>query len=202
MKLSLAGIWTPKLYDRIAKNYDRFTWLVSPGGEQAYHRVVAHLRDGSLLDVGCGTGTLLAMAQANGLRCYGLDSSPGMLAQARAKVPHASLVEGSFYAIPYADGSFDYVVETNALSGVGIDAERALCEMLRVCKVGGQVRFADYAKPPKVTWVQRLTVRIGLLIGDYPVDYRALLARLGYEPQVEIIGGQDMYQFFCVERTR
>ena len=60
-----------------------------------------------------------------------------MLEKAMAKAPGAEFKQGSYYELPYPDDSFDYVVETNGLSGVGIDAEKALAEMIRVCKVGG-----------------------------------------------------------------
>ena len=88
-RLSLARIWTPRFYDRIAKGYDTFSWLISPIGEESQRRVLDGLSVGSLLDVGCGTGLLLDLADASGLHCYGVDLSGGMLEQARSKVPSA-----------------------------------------------------------------------------------------------------------------
>jgi ubiquinone/menaquinone biosynthesis C-methylase UbiE len=93
--------------------------------------------------VACGTGSLLQKAQIAGMQCFGIDNSPGMLAQAQEKVPSAEFLRASFYEIPYPDATFDYVVETNAVSGVDIDVESVLKEMVRVCKENGQILIGD-----------------------------------------------------------
>ncbi|MFN2236964.1 MAG: class I SAM-dependent methyltransferase [Anaerolineales bacterium] len=53
------------------------------------------LTSGSVLDVACGTGTQLEKATKKGLKCAGIDLSEGMLAQARRKVPKATLSSSS-----------------------------------------------------------------------------------------------------------
>lgn len=199
-RASAEELWTPKAYNRIAAYYDLLSRLMFPIAEISRRKVVEDLTSGSILDVGCGTGTLLAMASANGLRCYGIDTSPGMLDRARAKTPDAEFLMASYYDIPYADGCFDTVVETNALGGAGINVERALSEMLRVCKRGGEVRIADYALPPQETWINRILKWMGSLAGDYPRDYRRIFRELGCEPEIEILGGADMYQFFLAKK--
>lgn len=97
---SLAGIWTPRLYGLLARRHHRLFKLFFPHGEEGYRRALDGLDSGAILDVACGTLTLLAMAQAKGMRCYGMDNSPGMLGQARAKVPLAEFKVASFYNIP------------------------------------------------------------------------------------------------------
>lgn len=192
--------WTPQTYNKIAKYYDTFSWLVSPEG--SHQKVIEDLNTGSILDVACGTGTLLALTHAKGLQCYGLDTSEGMLAQARAKVPEAELKQGSFYEIPYPDEYFDYVVETNALGGEEIDVKKVLSEMLRVCKKGGEVRIGDLATPPRETWHHRLVSNLGrLTTGDIPQDYQGIFRELGYEPEIEIFGWHEMYQIFRVKKV-
>jgi len=200
-RLSLAGIWTPRLYDLLARQYDRLFKLFFPMGEEGYRRVLDGLISGSIMDVACGTGTILAMARAKGMRCYGIDNSPGMLEQARAKVPEAEFKVASFYDIPYAGGSFDYVVETNAVSGVRIEAWQVLSEMVRVCRDGGEVRIADWGKPARETWRNRLLVELGILIGDFPHDYATIFRELGYEPAVEVLGVDGIYQFVSVRKA-
>jgi ubiquinone/menaquinone biosynthesis C-methylase UbiE len=193
--------WTPKVYNRIARLYDSFSWLFAPVNVDAHQRIVADLPSGSLLDVGCGTGTLLALAHDAGMCCYGIDTSEGMLRQARAKVPQAELKIASFYQIPYARESFDYVVESHALSGLRIDTGRALAEMLRVCKIGGQIRLADYGVPATENWITRITTRLGAIIGDYPQDYTRLFQMLGYSLEINVLGGYGMYQLIQVKKT-
>jgi ubiquinone/menaquinone biosynthesis C-methylase UbiE len=191
--------WTPQTYNKISKYYDTFSWLVSPKG--SHQKIIEGLNTGSILDVACGTGTLLALAQANGLKCYGLDTSEGMLDQAKTKASTAELRQGSFYEIPYPDEYFDYVVETNALGGVEIEVKKVLSEMIRVCKKGGEVRIGDFATPPRETWWHRLMIVITrLTTGDVPQNYREIFREFGYNPEVEILGWHDMYQIFRVKK--
>jgi ubiquinone/menaquinone biosynthesis C-methylase UbiE len=192
-------VWTTSFYDRFARWYDGFMRLAFPPGEKGRVRVVAEMTEGSVLDVACGTGTLLAMARDKGLACYGIDLSRGMLDQAHSKVPEAEFRQGSYYEIPYPDCTFDYVVETNALSGVGIDAKRVLSEMIRVCRVGGKVVIADWPTPEKETFGERLSMKIASWNDDFPQDYRGIFGELGYEPEEEVIGHR-YYHLFQITR--
>lgn len=192
------GVWTKKTYDRVSRHYDAFMRLLFPIGEKGRERVVEKLSAGSLLDVACGTGTLLQMAHRKGLTCYGIDISEGMIGQAMAKVPEATLRLASYYDIPYPDRHFDYVVATNALSGRHIDARRVLGEMIRVCKVGGYVYIAEWPKPEMETFIDHLVEWFAGLSDDGPKDYRAIFAALGYKPQVDILSRR--YQVYAVAK--
>ncbi len=93
---------------------------------------------GSVLDTGCGTG-LGMLALAAGLpevRIHGNDPSAEMLAIARTHgiAPDCLDCVGS-EALPYADGSFDAVIETGMLHHVP-NPEAVIQEMVRVAKVG------------------------------------------------------------------
>jgi ubiquinone/menaquinone biosynthesis C-methylase UbiE len=197
-----AGIhWTPSLYNKISKVYDLAARLFFPIGKKGHLKVIEAMREGSILDVACGTGTLLAMASQIGMCCYGVDTSKGMLSQAYDKVPQANLRLASFYEMPFSDSSFDYVVETNAVSGVEIEAERVLKEMIRVCKVGGEIRIADYAKPPRPSGLSKFMERMLIWVGDFAYDYKRTFGEFGYDPDVEILGWNGMYQFIRVKKT-
>ena len=191
-------VWTTGTYDRLARYYDFMMRVFFPLGEKGRARIAERLSAGSILDVACGTGTLLAMAHEKGLRCYGIDLSPGMLNQARAKVPGAAFCRASYYEIPYPDGHFDYVVATNALSGDSIDAGQVLSEMIRVCKSGGRVSIAEWPKATKDTFMERLVVKLASLNDDAPKDYLALFAGLGYRPEVEVLSKR--YQIIGIEK--
>jgi len=80
-----------------------------PLGEKGRARIAEKLTAGSVLDVACGTGTLLEMAQKKGLKCCGIDISKGILAQAKRKIPGTEFTLVSYYKIPYADGYFDII---------------------------------------------------------------------------------------------
>jgi len=168
---------------------------------KAQRRVAHGLQPGSsILDIACGTGSVLAMAAKSGLDCYGNDLSPGMIRRAQRKVPTATFRQGSFYELPFSDNDFDYVIETNALSGYGVGTKIALEEMLRVCKPGGHIRIGDYAKAPIETTWTHLTERAMILFGDQASDFASLFEALGYKPEVEILGWGGMYQYLEIKK--
>lgn len=193
--------WTPKLYDRLSPYYDFFMHSLFSIGNVGHTRVTSELGAGSILDIACGTGSLLALAQANGLECSGIDTSKGMLRQAAKKVPASFYACADYFHLPFPDESFDYVVETNAVSGVGIDVEKVIEEMIRVCKVGGEVRIGDYAKASQETMLTRVIEKILFWIGDYPHDYVSLLTSMDYAPSREILGFCGMYQFIRIIKS-
>ena len=55
-------VLTKRRYNRLAKQYDLFMRVSFPVGEKGRDRIVERLNTGSVLDVACGTGTLMAMA--------------------------------------------------------------------------------------------------------------------------------------------
>jgi ubiquinone/menaquinone biosynthesis C-methylase UbiE len=189
--------WTPERYDKIAKLYDWAARLF-PIQRKGHEMVLEGIGQGTLIDVACGTGTLLTMALEQGMECYGIDTSAGMLARAKDKAREAYLEIASFYEIPYANETFDYVVETNAVSGVEIDVQQVIREMIRICKPGGEIRLADYAKPMSWTSRSRTIERVLYLTGDFAYDYVEYFKGFGYAPEIHIIGWGGMYQFIRV----
>lgn len=116
--------------------------------------LLPRLRPGaSLLDVGCGPGTItaeLAERVAPG-RVVALDASAEVVAEARRTLDDRGLdgVEtavGDVYGLDHADGSFDVVHAHQVLQHLG-DPVGALREMRRVLAPDGvvAVRDADYA---------------------------------------------------------
>jgi ubiquinone/menaquinone biosynthesis C-methylase UbiE len=111
--------------------------------------LLPHLRPGmSLLDVGCGPGTItveLAAAVAPG-PVTGIEPFEAPLAAARTLPGTVRWVTGDVYALDYDDDSFDVVHAHQVLQHL-TDPVAALREMRRVCRPGGLVacRDADYA---------------------------------------------------------
>lgn len=201
MKKSASLIrWTPKTYSRISPFYDFFAPVFLAIGEKAKRRVAEDLKTGSILDIACGTGALLALAHEKGLKCYGIDNAEGMIAVSRKKIPQGEFSLASFYAVPYPNNNFDYVVETNAVSGVEIKADQVLGEMVRVCKPGGKILIGDYCKSPTGSPLTDIIEWIGKRIGDHPHDFAGIFKQLGFEPTIETLGWGGMYQIVRVEK--
>ena len=98
-----------------------------------------------VLDVGCGTGTLVTwLAEHAAARVWGVDLSPEMLAVAREKVPAGvGLKEGRAEALPFKDGWFERVVMMLVLHHV--DRAVALAEIHRVLDEEGRLAVATFA---------------------------------------------------------
>lgn len=104
-----------------------------------------------VLDVGCGTGVVtraVATRVAPNGRVLGIDPSPTMLSVAREIAEREGLLGqidfrvGDARALPVDDAAFDVVLAITALSHT-TDAERAIPELLRVVRPGGQVGIFD-----------------------------------------------------------
>jgi SAM-dependent methyltransferase len=95
-----------------------------------------------VLDVGCGTGSLLAALSQllPAARLSGIDPSPSLLGKARLRIdlPGVALVAGTAEHIPFADRSFDHTLSMLVLQEFP-DPAAALREMRRVTRPGGWV---------------------------------------------------------------
>lgn len=112
----------------------------------------AFARGATVLDVGCGPGTIttdIAARVAPG-RVLGVDASADVIAAATAEAErlgstNIEFAVGDAYALDIADDAFDVVHAHQTLQHVA-DPVRVLREMFRVVKPGGVVaaRDADY----------------------------------------------------------
>jgi SAM-dependent methyltransferase len=148
--------------------YDLMLWvgnLATRGAWQALRERtagLAQLQPGeSVLDVGCGTGTLaLIVKQRVGPtgRVCGIDPSVQMIARARRKAAHRGLAIdfqlGVIERLAFADRTFDVVLSTFMMHQVPDDVKRqGLAEIARVLKPGGRLLVVDARRPetaPKV----------------------------------------------------
>ncbi|WP_340556640.1 methyltransferase domain-containing protein [Streptomyces sp. GSL17-111] len=172
------------------------------------------LRPGSsVLDVGCGPGTItagLAARVAPGT-VTGLEQAADVLTAARAAarehgVSNVVFTTGDVHALDFADDSFDVVHAHQVLQHVG-DPVRALREMRRVCRPGGvvAVRDADYdamtwypASPALDAW-QELYGRVARAGGGEPDAGRRLLAWARAAGFTEITPSADVWCFATAE---
>ncbi|SDH10615.1 class I SAM-dependent methyltransferase [Nitrosomonas sp. Nm132] len=148
----------------------------------------------TVLDVGCGTGTLTLLIRQTQPEAavYGLDVDPQVLDIARKKVEQAGeiiiLRQGSATCLPYPDESFDRVFASLLLHHLTKqDKQRMLKEAFRVLKPGGELHVADFGKPHDsvmwlISWVVRWFEEVhDNILGLLPI----FMADAGFNPVVE-----------------
>lgn len=142
----------PALYDfgvkhkPLARTAGRLLWGADIRRFYAEIDRLGALPSGSaVLDLPCGGGVAFrGIARGAGLRYVGADVSPTMLRRARAEaercgLSEVELVEADAEALPFEPGEFDLCLSFNGLHCFS-NPERALAEIRRVLRPGGQLR--------------------------------------------------------------
>ncbi len=143
MILRTLYLWAcERLYHELAPSYDLVSRLVSAGAWPRWRRLaLAHLRGSRLLEIGFGTGELLAETAGRGWEVTGLELSPAMQAVAAARPGLvADRVQAAAQAMPFAAASFDSVLATFPAPYI-LDLA-TLCECRRVLGEGGRLVVA------------------------------------------------------------
>ncbi|GIH63802.1 hypothetical protein Msi02_46190 [Microbispora siamensis] len=104
--------------------------------------IVGTLSPGVALDAACGTGRVAALLAERGHRVLGVDSSPDMLAHARARAPLGRFLLGDLHDLPVPDDAVDLVVCSLALTHVPV-LRPAMTEFARVLRPGGHLIISD-----------------------------------------------------------
>ena len=151
----------PGLILHAPTSYDLLVRVLTLGRERSLRQRMLHparLQAGeSVLDVGCGTGSLAIEAKRAVLSAglvHGVDASPEMIARAHRKARKAGLdiafTTAPAQALPFLDGQFDVVVTSMMLHHLPRSSrEQCAREMSRVVRPGGRVLAIDFDPPPR-----------------------------------------------------
>ncbi len=140
--LSLAGAYYGMTDDVDERRRARF--LAHIAGAEVRGEALAALlpRNGPILEVGTGTGGLVAAAARSGRAIVGSDIATRWLLVGRRRLNdlglHAPLVGAEAARLPWPNDSFEAVVADSVLEHLN-DPQAALREWLRVVRPGGQV---------------------------------------------------------------
>jgi ubiquinone/menaquinone biosynthesis C-methylase UbiE len=193
--------WSLPLYDPIVKLL---------GGDAARRALLdqAALEPAQrVLDIGCGTGTMVTLIKRlyPSVEVVGLDPDPKALARARRKAQREAasiqLDQGFADKLPYPDSSFDRVFSSfmfhHLQSG---DKEATLREVLRVLKPGGLFGLLDFGGPEsgRAGLLARLFHSSQVLRDNSEDQVLALLSEAGFAGAARVRRGA---MFFGLMRT-
>ena len=194
------------VFDSVASRYDLMNDLMSLGIHRIWKRFTvekAGLRPGmQVLDLAGGTGDLAALMAprvAPGGRVVLSDINEAMLGRGRERLLDRGLAgEAIEYcladaeALPLEDASFDVVTIAFGLRNV-THKERALGEMFRVLRPGGQLLVLEFSRPvPALApaydlYSFRVLPAIGKLVAGDDESYRYLAESIRMHPDQQTL---------------
>lgn len=196
------------VFDSVAERYDVMNDLMSLGLHRIWKRfavTVCGVREGHcVLDLAGGTGDLTRLLQsrvgASG-RVVLADINGAMLRRGRARLEDDAVVRGvhltqlNAEALPFADASFDCVLIGFGLRNV-THKERALAEMYRVLRPGGQLLVLEFsrlkvaaARPLYDLYSFKVLPWLGANVAGDPDSYRYLAESIRMHPGQEELAG-------------
>jgi ubiquinone/menaquinone biosynthesis C-methylase UbiE len=132
-----------------AMTYDRQIARAEKAGLRAYREGVLAGANGRVLEIGGGTGANLLFYGPAVESLTLTEPETPMLRRlehkVRAQAPAATVLRAPAEDLPFEDGTFDVAVSTLVLCGVD-DQPRALRELRRVLRPGGQLLFIEHVR--------------------------------------------------------
>ena len=125
------------------------------GNEEANLRFLeaagALVPDSEVLEIGTGTGRMLHLLLARGLRARGVEINPGLIAESRRWYGELPVQPVSGVALPFGDSSFDLVLSFDVFEHIR-DSDAHLREVSRVLRPGGRYLVQTPSKWPNTVF--------------------------------------------------
>lgn len=186
------------MFSRLAGRYDLLNDVMSLGLHRLWKRDTVDLalagRTGPVrvLDLCCGTGDQALALRRPGVEIVAADFCLPMLALAAPKFRRAggpagqgsggvpSTLNADALSLPFPDGSFHAATVSFGLRNVA-DLDRALAELARVLKPGGELGVLEFTVPGwqplrglYLLYFQHLLPKVGSLLSKDPTAYTYL----------------------------
>jgi ubiquinone/menaquinone biosynthesis C-methylase UbiE len=191
-----------RVYTSIARPYDLAVRYL-PVWKTWLQRALPHIEGPRVLEVSFGTGYLLSR-YADRFETHGVDYNRAMARTAQRNVRRAGsaaeLVQADVEHLPYADSTFDTVVNTMALSGYP-DGLAALSEMKRVLRNDGRLILIDFAFPPDQNWLGTKVAALMERSGDILRDMGKLFDACNLDYTDESIGAWKSVHLYVARRA-
>lgn len=133
----------------LAMTYDRQMARVEKAGLQALRRSLLAAAAGHVLEIGGGTGANLTIYGAEVESLTITEPEPPMVRRLERRVREqaslAKVLRAPAEDLPFEDDTFDVAVSTLVLCGVS-DQPRALRQLRRVLRPGGQLLFIEHVR--------------------------------------------------------
>ena len=192
-----------KQYRGVRREYSVIFYYLPLIGQMYRRRVelcLAECKGGdSVLEVGFGSGLTFLNLNRLYKKIYGLDLSCDVTEVTQVFAPlgiHPELRNGNVLDMPYADNQFDTVLLISILEHLQPkELDRALCEVKRVLKPGGQI---VYGVPVERPFMVTMFALLGYNIRKYHFSTEqdvADAARKHFQ-QVEVIPMKSTPSFF------
>ncbi len=151
-----------KEYTQLAENYDkRWHFYIETTIQETLTKIELTSGD-HLLDIGCGTGALLAAIEKKypGVALAGIDPTRKMLDIANKRLPNKVHIEQSWAEkLPFATETFNIVVSCNMFHYIR-EPMNALSEISRVLKPNGKIIVTDWCNDYMTNQLNDIFLRI------------------------------------------
>ena len=177
--------WSAKLYDNFLES---FTNKVKSVADELF----IPEKGITVLDIGCGTGSLLKIYRKAGCNVTGIDSSPAMLEICKSKLEgHDEIHLGDASNLPFPDEAFDFVLSVITIHEMPAKVRsEVMKEVKRVLKRSGRYLICDYnvgkTQFPQILYHRAESIFFEILAGrEHFKNYREFMANNGLQPYID-----------------
>jgi ubiquinone/menaquinone biosynthesis C-methylase UbiE len=152
---SAESVGTPEFFAEVDARF--LDWNRPLHGERPFERIFPYdrHRGGTVLEVGCGMGTMASCWARQGARVTAVDLNPTAVTQTRRRFELLGLEgdvrQADARRLPFDDGTFDYVWSWGVLHH-SPDLGQSLRELLRVTRPGGGYGVMVYHRRSLLHW--------------------------------------------------